>query len=234
MENVEMKKVLCLLISLVLCIGMVMPVLAAENSFVPSVTYKDGPGVTDATMNDEDVDDCVVVTTIEEAENKSTDISQDDRDLLLEVYEELKNGNMELPLEDDYVIRDLVDVSFEYEDCREIEEHGHKDEKLKEEGVTLTVTFELGVGPYEDVVVVAYIDGQWVVIEDVTNNGDGTVTCVFEDICPVAFAVKEKSGANNPATGDQTGNQMVFFVGAMVLSAAGIVALLATKARKAR
>ena len=229
-----MKKVLCLLISLVLCIGMVMPVLAAENNFVPSVTYKDGPGVTDATMNDEDVDDCVVVTTIEEAENKSTDISQDDRDLLLEVYEELKNGNMELPLEDDYVIRDLVDVSFEYEDCREIEEHGHKDEKLKEEGVTLTVTFELGVGPYEDVVVVAYIDGQWVVIEDVTNNGDGTVTCVFEDICPVAFAVKEKSGANNPATGDQTGNQMVFFVGAMVLSAAGIVALLATKARKAR
>ena len=229
-----MKKVLCLLISLVLCIGMVMPVLAAENSFVPSMTYKDGPGVTDATMNDEDVDDCVVVTTIEEAENKSTDISQDDRELLLEVYEELKNGNMELPLEDDYVIRDLVDVSFEYEDCREIEEHGHKDEKLKEEGVTLTVTFELGVGPYEDVVVVAYIDGQWVVIEDVTNNGDGTVTCVFEDICPVAFAVKEKSGANNPATGDQTGNQMVFFVGAMVLSAAGIVALLATKARKAR
>lgn len=229
-----MKKVLCLLISLVLCIGMVMPVLAAENNFVPSVTYKDGPGVTDATMNDEDVDDCVVVTTIEEAENKSTDISQDDRDLLLEVYEELKNGNMELPLEDDYVIRDLVDVSFEYEDCREIEEHGHKDEKLKEEGVTLTVTFELGVGPYEDVVVVAYIDGQWVAIEDVTNNGDGTVTCVFEDICPVAFAVKEKSGANNPATGDQTGNQMVFFVGAMVLSAAGIVALLATKARKAR
>lgn len=229
-----MKKVLCLLISLVLCIGMVMPVLAAENSFVPSVTYKDGPGVTDATMNDEDVDDCVVVTTIEEAENKSTDISQDDRDLLLEVYEELKNGNMELPLEDGYVIRDLVDVSFEYEDCRKIEEHGHKDEKLKEEGVTLTVTFELGVGPYEDVVVVAYIDGQWVVIEDVTNNGDGTVTCVFEDICPVAFAVKEKSGANNPATGDQTGNQMVFFVGAMVLSAAGIVALLATKARKAR
>ena len=229
-----MKKVLCLLISLVLCIGMVMPVLAAENSFVPSVTYKDGPGVKDATMNDEDVDDCVVVTTIEEAENKSTDISQDDRDLLLEVYEELKNGNMELPLEDGYVIRDLVDVSFEYEDCREIEEHGHKDEKLKEEGVTLTVTFELGVGPYEDVVVVAYIDGQWVVIEDVTNNGDGTVTCVFEDICPVVFAVKEKSGANNPATGDQTGNQMMFFVGAMVLSAAGIVALLATKARKAR
>jgi hypothetical protein len=126
-----------------------------------------------------------------------------------------------------------VDVSFEYEDCREIEEHGHKDEKLKEEGVTLTVTFELGVGPYEDVVVVAYIDGQWVVIEDVTNNGDGTVTCVFEDICPVAFAVKERSGSNNPATGDLAGNRMVLFVGMMVLSAAGIVALLASKARKA-
>ena len=228
-----MRKLLCLLVSLVLCACMVLPALAAENSFVPSVTYKDGPGVKDATMNDEDVDDCVVVTTIEEAENKSTDISQDDRDLLLEVYEELQNGNMELPLDDDYVIRDLVDVSFEYEDCREIEEHGHKDEKLKEEGVTLTVTFELGVGPYEDVVVVAYIDGQWVVIEDVTNNGDGTVTCVFEDICPVAFAVKERSGANNPATGDLAGNRMVLFVGMMVLSAAGIVALLASKARKA-
>ena len=146
-----MKKVLCLLISMVLCIGMVMPVLAAENSFVPSVTYKDGPGVKDATMNDEDVDDCVVVTTIEEAENKSTDISQDDRDLLLEVYEELKNGNMELPLEDGYVIRDLVDVSFEYEDCREIEEHGHKDEKLKEEGGRIKTVRNVGyIMDYEE------------------------------------------------------------------------------------
>lgn len=226
-----MKKVICLLISLILCAGMVMPVLAAED-FVPSITYKEGPDPVAASLDGEDVGDCIVVSTVEQAENKTTDITQEDRDLLLEVYEDLKNGDSELPLDGDYVIRDLVDVSFKYEDCRQKEDHGNKDEKLKEEGVTLTVTFDLGVGPYEDVSVVVYIDGKWVVVKDVTNNGDGTVTVVFEDICPVAFAVKAKNGAGNPGTGDRMGSQMLLMLSLMAVSAAGIVTLLVIKSRK--
>lgn len=175
-----------------------------------------------------------MVTTIKQAKDKSTDISQEDRDLLLDVYEQLEEGTMTLPVEEDgYVIRELVDVSFEYEDCRQIEEHGHKDQHLKEEGVTLTVTFDLGVGTFEDVIILVYVDGEWVPVESVKNNGNGTVTAIFEDICPVAFVVKEKGNVQAPTTGDAMGNQLMLVMGMMVLSAAGVVALLTAKARKA-
>lgn len=207
---------------------------AMAMDFVESISYKDSPDIEDATMNGEGVDECVVVTSIKEAEEKTTDISQEDRDLLLEVYEKLEDGSMTLPLEGEYVIRDLVDVSFEYEDCRQIEEHGNKPENLAQEGVTLTVTFDMGVGAYEDVLVFTYVDGEWVRVENVKNNGDGTITCIFEDICPVAFVVDGKDSVQNPTTGDAAGSHLMLIMGVMVLSAAGIVTLVASKARKVR
>ena len=33
-------------------------------------------------------------------------------------------------------------------------------------------------------------DGKWESIESIKNNADGTLTCVFEDFCPVLVAVK--------------------------------------------
>ena len=131
-----MKKLICLLAVLALCLAMGVPAFAAENEFVPSIGYKDGPGIKEAEMGDEDVTDCLVVSTIKEAEEKTTDITQDDRDLLLAVYAALKSGDMTLPIEGRYVIQDLLDVSYKYENCRQKEDHGNKPEKLKEAGVT--------------------------------------------------------------------------------------------------
>lgn len=190
-----MKKKFVVTLALALCIAIALPVAAVATGFVPSITYKGGPGVDDAQMTDvngvvmEGVDGCVVVTSIEQAREKKTDISQEDRDLLIEVYEKLEKGEMTLPIEDEYVIRDLVDVSFEYNDCRLKEDHGNKPAGLKQEGVVLTLKFDLGIEADANLTVMTYIDEEWTEIEKVTNNGDGTVTCVFEDICPVAFAV---------------------------------------------
>lgn len=213
----------------------------ASANFVPSITYKDGIPVIDIESNIEidggnswgsGIDECVVVTSIAQAIEKSTDISQDDRDLLLEVYEAIAKGEMELPLEGDYVIRDLVDISFEYEDCRCIEKHGHKDQCLAEDGVTLTITFDMDVASTDNVVVMAYVNGEWTAIKSVTNNGDGTVTCIFEDICPVAFVVNENAPVDVPQTGDTTMSPWVWMV-VMAVCAVGIVILLAAKRKKA-
>ncbi len=227
-----MKKMICLLVLLVMCASLVLPVMASQNQFVPSIGYKDGPGIDDADLDGEDVDQCVIVTTVEQAKKKETDISQEDRDLLQEIYEKLVDGSMTLPVDGDYVIRDLVDVSFEYEDCREIEEHGNKPEKLKQEGTTLTITFDMGVKSDEKIIVMVYIDGQWVPVEDVTNNGDGTLTVVFEDICPVVFLTEQTKADPTPPTGDAAGKWLILAVGLMVISAAAIIVLLTTKSRK--
>lgn len=213
----------------------------ASANFVPSITYKDGLEIKEAETNIETIDgkswgdgidECVVVTSIAQAIEKSTDISQEDRDLLLEVYEAIAKGEMELPLKSDYVIRDLVDISFEYEDCRCIEDHGHKDECLAEDGVTLTLTFDMDVPASAHVTVMAYVDGEWSAIKSVVNKGDGTVTCIFEDICPVAFVVEETGNADGPLTGDAMGQNMWIWMAVMAACVAGITILLLMKRKK--
>lgn len=231
-----MRKVFSVLVVLLLCASMVLPA-AAAGTFVPSITYKPTPQVSDPMLTAVDGTEqklsgsCVVVTSIEEARDKTTDITQEERDLLLEVYEKLSNGEMTLPLEEDYIIRELVDVSFAYDGCRTQESHNHKDEKLKEEGTTLTLNFQLKLNKKVELDVLTYIDGEWKRVESVTTNKDGSVTCVFEDICPVVFAVKETVEIS-PYTGDAAGRNLGLWIGVMAASMVAMVAVVVLGRKK--
>lgn len=238
-----MRKLICLIVTLVLCLSMVMPAMAAENEFVPSIEYKYGLEVIDVEFDGEKINPCLIVSSLKQAAEKTTDITQHDRDLLQRVYEMLLSGEMTLPLDYKYVIRDLVDVSFKYNDCRNNLFHTDKAGRLAEDGTTLKVTFKMGIGANEKLQVLVFmegkaaarsgsqkVNGQWVPAKSVTNNGDGTVTVEFEDICPVAFVV-EKNETIAP-TGDPVGENLVFWVIAMVVCAAGIVVLTTMKFRK--
>lgn len=219
-----MKKIIALILALVLILAVAAPVFAA-GTFVPSVSYKDGPEVEDAEMNKEQVGNCVVVTSIQQAKDKSTDIYQEDRDLLQEVYEKLERGEMKLPLEGDYVIRELVDINFQVTPCVENEEHTHEDD-LGEDHITITMKFNLGISKNDKVAVLSYHDGVWEPIVSVTNNGDGTVTCVFDHFCPVVFCVEAGEEADGPAqTGDILGQDLMLWIVLMVVSMAAVIAL---------
>ena len=65
-----MRRIACLLLALMMCVMVAMPAMAADDTFVPSISYKDGPDVEDATMGDEDVTGCIVVTSLKEAKEK--------------------------------------------------------------------------------------------------------------------------------------------------------------------
>ena len=228
-----MKRIVSLIGALLMCFTLASTAFAETNTFVPSISYKDGPDIEDAALNGEDVSGCLVVSSITDAKNESTDITQDERDTLLDVYDQLSDGSMELPLENEgYVIRELVDVSFRHSSCVEAG-HDHK-EKLAEAGVTVAIDFDLGVKADTEVVVFAYVDGQWVRIENVTNNGDGTLTCVFEDICPVAFCVEEGAEDEPPYTGISAERNLILWVAVMIVSLAAIVMLLVQRRKHAR
>lgn len=224
-----MRKILSVMIAVLLCLCVMTPALAAENNFVPSIGYKDGPEIKKGEMNGEDVTDCLEVTSILQAEKGTTDITPSDRDLLLDVYQKLSDGTMRLPLEGDYVIRELVDVSFKKIACIDLQ-HGHK-EWLAGENTSVEVMFELGVGAADTVTVLTYISGQWTEVK-CTNNGDGTVTCVFEDICPVAFCVK--AGSKPPQTGDEMGQDLLLWIVLMAASFVCMVALVVYRRRQTR
>lgn len=225
-----MKKLICILAVFAICLTFISPAFAltSDGIFVLSIGYKDGANIVD--VEDFDIEH-LVVTSLKAAEEKTTDIYQEDRDLLWSVYLKLMDGTMELPLEEDgtyYVIRELLDVSFTTE-CREQDDH---EEQLAEEGVTITITFDLGVDADTEVVVMTFVDGEWGHIISVVNNGDGTVTCVFEDICPVVFCVEK--GSDNIQTGDTAGRNLIWWIILMVVSTALLVYMISKRRKYAR
>lgn len=235
-----MRKMMSLLVALLICMSLACPVLAAENTFVPSITYKDGPDVETAVQGDkekigegENVSDCVVISSITDAKEKTTDISQESRDLLLEVYEKLSDGSMTLPIEEGYVIRELVDVNHKLVECVGKDDHSH-DPELKKEGVVISVKFDLGVKADTDVAVLSYHGGEWAPVLSVVNNGDGTITCVMEHFCPVVFCVDADAELLPPQTGDNSGVELIGWSVLLVVALLAIVCLAVFRRKFAR
>ena len=243
-----MKRIIAIIAVLMMCCAMFVPVAAAENEFTPSVTNKPAPEVVPVPdgdgepaigiLYDDDgqiigyvYEDCLVITPVSDA-NTSTEIPDASRETLLDVYNKLINGEMTLPYElvdpklnpGNMVIRDLFDATFV---C------GDHPELLAQDGVTMKLTFDLNVKPGVDVVAMTYIDGKWVPVESIVNNGDGTVTCGFEEICPIAFAVKT---AEEPPvqTGDDSGKDLALWGCIAAVALVGIVVLTVVGVRSGK
>lgn len=245
-----MRKLICLIAAMMLILSLPLGVFATSGSFVPSVTYKEGPAVQEVKTETGSaavgvvVDkqgntssyvekECLVITPIsamiltkpevitpteapatEETlapgetaateETEATEVTEatvpsavsEETAQLLEVYVALEEGTMEIPYEkiegvdeekaEKMVVLDLASVTWV---CDEVNcQHDHKG-AVEEEGVTFQVTFDLGVAPDTEIYAMTYKNDEWNPIVSTVNNGDGTVTCVFEHLCPVAFVV---------------------------------------------
>lgn len=236
-----MKKILSLMMVLVLCLSMSVTALAADN-YVPSIGDKQEPDIVvdgdvvatiekypDGTILDDVTvqDACLIVTSVATAQAGTNNIPADAKALLLDVYQKLVDGTMKIPYEDlgkdpsAMEIRDLFDVTLL---C---EEHT----KQLEEGNVLKVTFDLGVKSGEAVYAMVYVDGQWKKVPSCVNNGDGTVTVKFSQICPVVFCVEAKTPPVQ--TGDANRNTVAIYGGVLAVSAAAMVGLVVVYRKKA-
>ena len=243
-----MKKLFTITVAIIMILTITVSASAAQ--FVPSITNKGAPElvvidivdgkevvgfITDAEGNQLSTEylDCLIISSITEALNDA-DLPEGVKEVLLKVYDEFvkgaklsdvcpdladivkeKWGKDKTP--DDLVIKDLFDVT-DY--CDDINEHLNG-------GAVLDLTFDLGIGAGTFITAMVYVDGKWVPVKNCINNGDGTVTVEFTDICPVAFLVPG-SGQNmdvvSPITADTSS---IFTWGAvMVISLAAIVALV--------
>lgn len=218
-----MKKLLAIFVAVMLCASLALPVAAANTEFTPSVENKPAPEIVpvidpdgnpalamilngDGEIIDYVYEDCLIITAVAEAPT-STEIPNASRDLLLDVYGKLTSGDMALPYEKfdsklnagNMVIRDLFDATFL---CSE------HPEMLEPEGVILRIKFKLNVAADTNVYTMTYNNDAWSPIKSTVNNGDGTVTCDFEHLCPVAFSLE--TGAKPPVqTGDDMGDVLI-------------------------
>lgn len=243
-----MRKVICMLTVLLLCVSMVLPVFAAENGFVPSITYKPNPEIEPVTGEDGEeyvgvirdsegnIEDyvpkgCLVVTPIAHVWDEEIFVSEEIEELLLFVYNGLNEGSMEIPYEKheadldpaNMVIRDLFDARWT---C---EEHP---KMLEPEGVVLELTFDLGVVADAQIFVQTYDEEtkEWSPIVKTVNNGDGTVTCTFEHLCAVAFSMPI-AAASTPVEQAETPNIIPWII-LLIVAVCAIVGVVIAKNKK--
>ena len=244
-----MKRFICLLTVLVLCLSLAAPVFAEEAGFVPSIAYKPDPEVVPVVDENgeehigvildnegevvEYVDHgCLMVTPIADVWDEEIEVSTDVEELLVFVYNGLGDGSLNIPYEelevadldvDNMVIRDLFDARWI---C---EEHG---KMVEAEGVTFEITFDLGVVADAQIYVMTYDEDtkEWSPIVRTVNNGDGTVTCTFEHLCAVAFSMPI-AATNVPSDDVQNPNVLPWII-VLLLAVVGVVVILVTKNKK--
>lgn len=237
-----MRKIICLLTALILCLSIAAPVFAAENGFVPSITYKPNPEIVPVEGEDgeeyigvicneagEVVDyvghGCLMITPIAYVWDEEMEVPQDVEELLLFVYDELNDGTMEIPYDKheadldgaNMVIRDLFDARWACEEHREM---------VEKEGVTFEITFDLGVVADAQIYVMTYDEAtkEWSPVVKTVNNGDGTVTCTFEHLCAIEFSMPVVTA---PAVTEEAENPNVqpwyIVLGVAVVGVIGVV-----------
>ena len=251
-----MKRILCLVMVTVLIFALASSAFAAKAEFVPSISYKDHPEIVPVPPKpgtDPAPDDKVIVGEIVDKENdevvkdiydehlivtpvagagESTEIPEEAKDQLLDIYDQLVEGTMEIPYEkidpsinpSDMVIRDLFDVSSVDNENNQL---------VLEENMSVKVTFDLGVGSDVEVYCMTYINDEWVPAISVLNNGNGTVTVIMDAFGPVIFSVEGTGSVTPPPqTGDQFGAQLPLWIAVMAVSAVGLFAVLVIGNRK--
>jgi hypothetical protein len=251
-----MKKIFAIVTAVLILCSLTVPAMAAEASeasFTPSITYKPQPEI--VPVEDEDGNEhiglvkdgdgnvvgyldegCLIVTPIAHVWDEEKDVPADVEKLLTFVYNGLSSGEMELPYNlftsvvlnpEDMVIRDLFDARW---GCEE-----HPD-MIAPEGVVIELTFDLGVAPDTQIFVMTYDEatGKWEPIVSTVNNGDGTVTCVFEHLCAIAFSMPlaaPQAAAPAAAAATSGGNGALWLI-LLGIAAVAVVAVLVLKNKK--
>lgn len=217
-----MKKLIAVLLALVLCASMASVVMAAENDFVESITYKPAPGVV---IPEGHEDECIIITPVsdddasDELKKLYEDILKDKEDFkdvagLADLIKKLL-GDGKTP--DDLVVRDLFEVIVPCEDL---------EKELPEE-----LTFVPANKTNDPVIVLTNKDGKWTLAES-KKNDDGTITVLLEEEGPVAFLVPGTKSGGSADTGDSTNQQMVLWIAVAALSLTTIAVLLAVYRRR--
>ncbi len=263
-----MKRLVSILLVIVTLFSFSLSVMASEVEFVPSITNKGAPEF--AVTIDEngkkvigklkdsndnviaiEYEDHVVITSVSDADS-STEIPKDAKDTLKKVYDELCMPDTKLSElcpelndlvaekvcpnknADDLVIRDLFDITALCDPLKT---------QLPTDGTVVDFNFKVNISADTFITAMVYVDGVWKLVPTV-NNGDGTITCTFEDICPVAFLVPADASCNGVITDDATDSNVtivtgkdnltniLFWGGIMAVSFALILALCFVSRRK--
>lgn len=207
-----MKKLVSVLLALVLTVSFAVSAFALPSPTIDSII---------SIIDGKDTDGNTIEIRIDE-------LSDDEKKLVDDI---LKTDNLKKLLGDDYSEKlQVIDKKDIYVwDSEKGEVHYSE----KPELFPVTVKFGVpGVTPDKNVIVLMYVNGDWVVVDDLVL-GDGTVTAEFDKLCPVVFLMENVSGTSStvsPLTGETNIVTVVSMLGLAALAVAGITALTKKRA----
>lgn len=189
-----MKKVLTVMTVVVL--SMALSISAFAVGFVGSATAEQAPTIVGGgtTSGDSEGGSSLVIVPVAGADE--SDLTDEQKEELKSVYDQISKGEMEFPEE----------VGKELGDNAAVKDVFYLDGELAE-GETTEVTLDAGIGADEKVVVAVLVDGKWVTVPAV-NNGDGTITLTMDVLGTVAIFVEgEEPVVEEPTVEEPTAEE---------------------------
>lgn len=252
-----MKKLISFVLVAVMLLSCSVSAMAA--GFTPSVINKGAPNIVfefdadgkkvlgyirDANGNvlAACYENCVVMTPISGVKD-AAELTDEQKKALEDAYNELNKTDTKLSVicpelnalakellgndanADNFVIRDLFDITSRCDDLTEL---------LPKDGTAIDMTFEYSIPEDTEVLAMVFVNGKWKPVKKAVNNGNGTITITFEEICPVAIMVPADAQNDTyvPVTGADTQTSVVIWGSVMLVSLASIVALVYISRRK--
>lgn len=200
-----MKKILALVMSLILVLGMgIVTVCAGSDDFVPSIEVKEAPGVvttegedgvtvmaiiTDPTTNTPVAVGELFITSLSEANNNSDAIST----ALVKAYNDVKNTD-NIKDKIDGMNKHLNDLGFENASISvanvfDVSIPDGQMDTLNKDGASISIVFTNDVKATQGSLLVAHmVDNEWKLVDaDNIKVDEKTITVSFDSLCPVMF-----------------------------------------------
>lgn len=212
-----MKKALSLILSIIMVFSISAVAFAAEDDFRPSVDSKDHPVIVPQDFNGVSFDALILDENNEVVEGiHIVTEKKSDGQIIVTAYSEIEVADervnvvyMQASYEEILSARslkelnDLIPLGMIVRDFFDITLVGAFKDIFKE-GKKLQIKFDIGAQLKEKLMVLTRCSDEsgWEFVESVTINPDGTVTVIFDRLCPIIFLTEDTGAVQSPATSD--------------------------------
>lgn len=242
-----MKKAISVILSIIMVLCLSIPAFAADGDFRPSVPSKDSPVVVPQLLNGVSFDALILDENNEVVEGihivtEKTPEGQ----IIVTAYSEIEVADgrvnvvyMQTSYEEILDARslqelnELIPVGMIVRDFFDITLVGtYKD--IFKEGKKLQIRFDIGAELKEKIMALTRCSDEegWEFVESVTINPDGTVTVIFDKLCPVIFLTEKTDAVQSPATSDM--NTIILWTVAAIFGIGSVCMIIAASKKRSR
>ncbi len=242
-----MKKAISLILSVIMALSLGVAAYAAEGDFRPSVPSKDHPTVVPQFLNGISFDALILDENNEVIEGiHIVTEERPDGEIIVTAYSEIEVADERVNvvyMETSYQevldarslkeLNEIIPVGMIVRDFFDITLVGTYQDIFKE-GKKLQIRFDIGAELKEKIMALTRCSDEtgWQFVESVTVNPDGTVTVIFDELCPVIFLTEKSDAVQSPATSDMS--TAVLWTLAVVFGMGSVCMIIAASKKRSR